>query len=56
MPAVVLCYLGQGALILAHPDTIVNPFYLLVPSGARIAMVFLATAATVMGPPSRSCA
>ena len=48
MPAVVLCYLGQGALILAHPNTIVNPFYLLVPSGGRIAMVFLATAATVI--------
>jgi KUP system potassium uptake protein len=26
MPAVVLCYLGQGALILAHPETIKNPF------------------------------
>jgi KUP system potassium uptake protein len=48
MPAVMLCYLGQGALILAHPSTIVNPFYLLVPSGGRIAMVFLATAATVI--------
>ncbi|MBV9803883.1 MAG: KUP/HAK/KT family potassium transporter [Solirubrobacterales bacterium] len=48
MPAVVLCYLGQGALILAHPSTIANPFYLLVPSGGRIAMVLLATAATVI--------
>ena len=48
MPAVVLCYLGQGALILAHPNTIVNPFYLLVPSGGRIAMVILATMATVI--------
>ena len=38
LPAVLLSYLGQGALILAHPhDTITNPFYLLVPSGARIA-------------------
>jgi KUP system potassium uptake protein len=47
-PAVLLSYLGQGALILAHPRTIANPFYLLVPSGARIAMVVLATAATII--------
>jgi KUP system potassium uptake protein len=48
LPAVVLSYLGQGALILAHPAAITNPFYLLVPRGGRIAMVFLATAATVI--------
>jgi KUP system potassium uptake protein len=47
-PAVVLSYLGQGALILAHPHTVTNPFYLLVPSGGRIAMVILATAATII--------
>ncbi len=47
-PAVLLSYLGQGALILAHPDTVRNPFYLLVPGGARIPMVFLATAATII--------
>ncbi len=47
-PAVVLSYLGQSALILAHPRTIWNPFYLLVPSGGRLAMVFLATAATII--------
>jgi KUP system potassium uptake protein len=47
-PAVLLSYLGQGALILHHPETITNPFYLLVPSGGRIAMVFLATAATII--------
>jgi KUP system potassium uptake protein len=47
-PAVLLSYLGQGALILAHPRTIVNPFYLLVPSGARIPMVVLATMATII--------
>ena len=47
-PAVVLSYLGQGALILAHPRTITNPFYLLVPAGGRLAMVFLATVATVI--------
>jgi KUP system potassium uptake protein len=47
-PAVVLSYLGQGALILEHPNTVTNPFYLLVPSGGRLAMVFLATAATII--------
>jgi KUP system potassium uptake protein len=40
-PAVMLSYLGQGALIHAHPRTISNPFYLLVPSAGRIPMVFL---------------
>ena len=48
LPSVLLSYLGQGALILAHPATIVNPFYLLVPSAARLPMVFLATAATII--------
>jgi KUP system potassium uptake protein len=47
-PAVVLSYLGQSALILRNPHTVTNPFYLLVPSGGRIAMVFLATAATII--------
>jgi KUP system potassium uptake protein len=48
LPAVMLSYLGQAALIRAHPTTISNPFYLLVPSGGRIAMVVLATAATII--------
>jgi KUP system potassium uptake protein len=47
-PAVLLSYLGQGALILARPHAITNPFYLLVPSGGRIAMVCLATVATII--------
>jgi KUP system potassium uptake protein len=47
-PAVILCYLGQGALILANPRTLTNPFYLLVPAQGRLAMVFLATAATII--------
>ena len=47
-PAVLLSYLGQGALIIAHPRTVTNPFYLLVPAGGRIPMVFLATAATII--------
>ena len=48
LPAVMLSYLGQAALIREHPATIANPFYLLVPSGGRVAMVILATAATVI--------
>jgi KUP system potassium uptake protein len=47
-PAVLLSYLGQGALILAHPASITNPFYLLVPSSLRIPMVALATIATII--------
>jgi KUP system potassium uptake protein len=50
LPALVLNYMGQGALILARPGTIVNPFFLLVPGGqtGQKAMVVLATAATVI--------
>jgi KUP system potassium uptake protein len=48
LPAVTLSYLGQGALILANHHTISNPFYLLVPSGARIPMIVLATIATII--------
>ena len=47
-PSVLLCYLGQSALILAHPASIRNPFYLVVPAGGRIPMVFLATFATII--------
>ncbi len=48
LPALVLNYLGQGAFVLAHPDKIDNPFYLLAPGWARIPLVILATAATVI--------
>ncbi|HEY1523027.1 MAG TPA: KUP/HAK/KT family potassium transporter [Solirubrobacteraceae bacterium] len=48
-PAVLLSYLGQGALILAHPHTIRgNPFYNLVPHSLLIPMVVLATLATII--------
>ena len=48
-PAVILNYLGQGALILNEPArAISNPFFLLVPGWGRIPMVILATAATVI--------
>ena len=48
LPALALNYLGQGALVFAHPDAIANPFFLLYPHWARIPMVILATAATVI--------
>jgi KUP system potassium uptake protein len=47
-PALVLNYLGQGALVLDNPTSISNPFYLLAPSWARVPMVVLATMATVI--------
>jgi len=48
MPALVLNYFGQGALILAHPEAVANPFYNLVPAPLLIPMVVLATLATVI--------
>ncbi len=47
-PALALNYMGQGALILATPKAIDNPFFLLFPHWSRIPMVVLATAATVI--------
>jgi KUP system potassium uptake protein len=47
-PAGILSYLGQGALILGDPSSIRSPFFLLVPGWARLPMVFLAAAATVI--------
>jgi KUP system potassium uptake protein len=48
LPACVLSYLGQGALVLADPSNVASPFFLLVPGWARLPMVFLAAAATVI--------
>jgi KUP system potassium uptake protein len=47
-PGLILNYLGQGALILAHPETAKNPFYLLAPDWALYPMIGLATAAAVI--------
>jgi KUP system potassium uptake protein len=47
-PALILNYMGQGSLIVRDPSTVENPFYLLMPHWARVPMVFLATAATVI--------
>jgi len=48
MPALVLNYFGQGALILAEPTAVKNPFYLLAPAWALLPLVVLATCATVI--------
>lgn len=48
LPALTINYLGQGALILANPAALENPFFLLYPQWALIPMVVLATAATVI--------
>ena len=48
LPALLINYFGQGALVLANPAAIENPFYLLVPDPLLLPMVVLATAATVI--------
>ncbi|MCM8594832.1 MAG: potassium transporter Kup [Candidatus Accumulibacter sp.] len=48
MPALLLNYFGQGALLLGDPASIDNPFFLLVPEWARYPLVILATVATVI--------
>ena len=47
-PALTCNYLGQGALVLANPTAIENPFFLLYPEMLRLPMVLLATAASVI--------
>ncbi len=47
-PALILNYFGQGALILAHPETVKNPFYLLAPDWMLYPMIILATLAAVI--------
>ena len=47
-PALVLNYLGQGALLLVDPKALDNPFYLAFPQWALYPMIGLATAATVI--------
>jgi KUP system potassium uptake protein len=47
-PALVLNYFGQGALLIAHPGAVANPFYLAFPTWALYPMVALATGATVI--------
>ncbi|SEB91867.1 potassium transporter Kup [Rhodococcus koreensis] len=48
LPACVLSYFGQGALVLGDETAVHSPFFLLPPEWARVPMVLLATAATVI--------
>jgi KUP system potassium uptake protein len=46
LPSVVVNYLGQGALIMSHPEHISNPFFNSGPSWAQWPLIILATMAT----------
>jgi KUP system potassium uptake protein len=48
MPSLLLCYFGQGALLMLDPSAIRNPFYLMAPSWALVPLLILATSATVI--------
>jgi KUP system potassium uptake protein len=48
LPALMLNYLGQGALLLDNPEAVVNPFYSLAPEWALLPMVVLSTMAAVI--------
>ncbi len=48
LPSLTLCYLGQGALLLRDPSAIRNPFFLMAPEWGLVALVALATVATVV--------
>ena len=47
-PCLMLNYMGQGALLLETPAAVSNPFYLMAPEWARLPLVLLATAATII--------
>jgi KUP system potassium uptake protein len=48
MPALVVNYFGQGALLLKQPEAITSPFYLLAPKWASLPLLILATLATII--------
>ena len=48
MPALVVNYFGQGAMLLSHPENVNNPFYEMAPSWAVYPLIGLATCATVI--------
>ena len=48
MPALVINYFGQGAMLLAHPENVRNPFYEMAPQWALYPLIGLATLATVI--------
>lgn len=47
-PCLMLNYMGQGALLLTNPAAVENPFYFMAPEWARLPLVLIATAATVI--------
>jgi KUP system potassium uptake protein len=53
MPSLLLNYFGQGAMLLLHPETVENPFFLMVPAQYTLALVILSTVATVIA--SQAC-
>jgi KUP system potassium uptake protein len=48
MPALVINYFGQGAMLMSRPETAKNPFYLMAPSWAQLPLLVLATLAAVI--------
>jgi KUP system potassium uptake protein len=48
LPALMLNYLGQGALLLNNPQALVNPFFVMMPQWSLLPVVLLATAATII--------
>jgi len=49
MPALVLNYFGEGALLIENPAAIANPFYLMAPSWSLWPLIILATVASLIG-------
>jgi KUP system potassium uptake protein len=48
MPALVINYFGQGALLLTHPEAVKNPLYLMAPAWAQVPLLVLATLAAAI--------
>jgi KUP system potassium uptake protein len=48
LPALILNYFGQGALLLTHPEAVENPFFNMAPTWAGVPLLILATCATVI--------
>ena len=48
MPALVMNYFGQGAMLIENPATISNPFYLMAPAWSLLPLVIIATAASII--------
>lgn len=47
-PCLMLNYMGQGALLLTNPEAVENPFFYMAPEWARLPLVLIATAATII--------